>query len=177
MFAASTPPFPPGIFRPFHILQSSTPFRLYPVRRSLHFLCLFRVFAAECHNFRESLRFGRRWVEARTANPHQTNRLQKTCREPWRNPRRPPLLSFVVVVIVVVPSAPQRFSFVALRRARRSSLLFHALLPRLYTSYFITLLNHPLSRCKMQDSRELENKDTQNDNDHNNLEQFDENAL
>jgi len=109
--------------------------RLYPpVRRSLHFLCLFRVSAAECHNFRESLRFGRRWVETRMANPHQTNRLQKTCRESWRNPRPPPPLS--VPRLRRAFNVPQRFPFVA--RLASSVLRLRALPVSPPFPYFIT---------------------------------------
>lgn len=66
-------------------------------------------FATECHNFRESLRFGRRWVETRTTNPHQTNRLQKTCRESRRN-TRPSLSSAIRPSSGSTSRTPQCFS-------------------------------------------------------------------
>lgn len=142
-------------------LSLSLPFRLsyLSAPRSSHFLCLFRVFAVECHNFCESLRFGRRWVETRTANPHQTNRLQKTCREPRRNPRaasarcRARLLP-LAYPSVVVRSAPRcLFLFLFSPPPAAARVLSRSSMPVPHPSpvslNFITARRRPVSRCNM----------------------------
>lgn len=122
--------------------------------------CAFSVFsassAAECHNFRESLRFGRRWVEARTTNPHQTNRLQKTCREPRRNPRAAVSSSRLSFRRRAFSTAMFLSPFFLSSRSRAFYLsLLHAR-PSFFTnfSHFITARCRPVSRCNVKDCRE-----------------------
>lgn len=157
-FHSSPPPPPPLTFPSLRNLSLSLPFRLscLSAPRSLHSLCLFRVFAVECHNFCESLRFGRRWVETRTANPHQTNRLQKTCREPRRNPRArraaapPPFLSPIRPPSCVQHRDASLSFFFPLPRPRvlsRSSMPVPH--PSPVSLNFITARCRPVSRCNM----------------------------
>lgn len=106
-------------FRLFGIsLSLSLPFRLsyLSAPRSSHSLCLFRVFAVECHNFCESLRFGRRWVERRG----RRIRIKRTdCRKLVENPdeiREPPRRR--------AASLPLAYPSVVVRSAPRCLLLF-----------------------------------------------------
>lgn len=159
-FHSSPPPSPSVPPLTFPSLRNlSLPFRhsYLSAPRSLHSLCLFRVFAVECHNFCESLRFGRRWVETRTANPHQTNRLQKTCREPRRNPRAAALprcrllpLAYPSVVVRFSTAMSLSLSFFPSPQPRvlsRSSMPVPH--PSPVSLNFITARCRPVSRCNM----------------------------
>lgn len=150
----SVPPLTFPSLRNLSLLPSRLSYLSAP--RSLHSLCLFRVFAVECHNFCESLRFGRRWVETRTANPHQTNRLQKTCREPRRNPRAAalprrllPLAHPVRRRAFSTAMSPSLSFFPSRSRASCLAPPCPSLILHPVSLNFITARCRPVSRCNM----------------------------